>query len=79
MTLDCITRQVGFHLGTSIDLVISEVQIFTMSKYAMTNGLLYCFSACLFVFLFQAGKNYMLREFSTRESKIAELKVSYTR
>lgn len=29
------------------------------------------------VFLFQAGKNYMLREFSTRESKIAELKVSY--
>lgn len=26
---------------------------------------------------FQAGKDYMLREFSTRESSIAELKVSY--
>lgn len=28
-------------------------------------------------FLFQAGNKYMLREFSTRESSIAELKVSY--
>lgn len=32
-------------------------------------------SVMVFAFVFQAGKDYLLREFSTRENKIAELKV----
>lgn len=35
------------------------------------------FNAVFFPSNFQAGKSYMLREFSTRESKIEGLKVSY--
>lgn len=39
----------SLHLGRSVELVTSEVQIFTMSKYAIINGLLYCFFVCFLI------------------------------